>query len=51
MMGGSARELEFINYRAGKSTRTGVGSGYDARVLEGLHDPVDERIYEVYVYE
>lgn len=50
MMGGSAREVEFINYRAGRSTRTGASAGYDLRVLEGLKDPADERIYEVTPY-
>lgn len=44
MLGGNARELEFVNYRAGRASRSG-STAYDTRVLDGLVDTIDEDIY------
>ena len=63
MLGRPAREIEFLNYRAGKMTRTKVGEAqangtaggapsatsktYDVAVLSGMVDASDERTYAV----
>jgi len=59
MLGGQARSVEFVNYRAGKMARSAQQvpthekkakaklAGYDERVLEGLVDRHDEATYRV----